>query len=528
MTRVLWQKEFRQHWPWFILLGLMIWVMVVFTSFVFNAQGTGAGFFTGIGFGLWLMMPVAGLILSHLLVSSEYQVKTQLFLEGLPLPRWRMLAVKLWLALFLSLIYAASGVMIGWGFSAGTEPVTPRFLGILLASACGWSGFVFGFFFAMGFLGRYRGVIFLIIAVTLVVIMTTTSIPLGEFPPYALINHNRFGLEREVWPVSDLKWTGLMIAGWVALSLLMGLAREGSIAAMLGQRMSYREKMFVGGGIAIAALTLISIYDKPKPEPFDAPGAVAEEWDGVRVFISPEKEGEPVDLEVALGSRLARELARQRDWLGIPREDFPRIYVIERTDIEEPDEIDWETVADPGAVLMYAGYRERGFSEDRFLAWTLSQSLRKYSLGRVGHEDRWWIVCGLEGLWELEHADSIRLNSRIQQAVHAVREHDLNLETIMGWSLYQEEAGWRAADAVAWMGLRHLAETRGMETVQRLARATVTQPFDRVDGRAVLWDYTHPVKGAFRRATGVSLEDFVEEWKAAILSQRPGVERGDS
>ncbi|MDF1812023.1 MAG: hypothetical protein P1V20_07410 [Verrucomicrobiales bacterium] len=518
MTGVLIQKELRRHWPAFLLLGFLTWSAIFIAAFRLNADGTGAGAFTGVGWGLFWLIPVTGIILGRALISSEYQAKTQIFLEGLPLPKWRMITLKLVLGFLLTCIYTMGSIAIGWLISMGAEIVTPKFLGIMTASACGWSLFVTGFFLVTGFLGRYRLIIYLTLALSIRMIRNS-SIPIREFPPFALIDSSRFGLEKEVWPVFDLQVTGLIILGWIVAAYTLGLAKEGNISSMLGEKMSYREKMFIGGAFGIGFMTLFPfILNEPKPEPFDIPGAVEEEWEGVVVKISPEELEKPVDLEVAIAGKLARRLAKQRDWLGISKEDFPGIFIVEKSDIDEEERIDWEEIPEENVVLMYAGYRQPEFSENRLLSWTLSQVVRKYSKSRVSHEDRWWVVCGLEGLWEMEQTDADTIKAREQMAAKTVKQHGLTIDNLMGWSKYQDDVEWRNADAVAWMGMRKLEQTAGSEAVRTFARMAVAHQVTRTDGRAVAWDYLHPVTSAFEKATGESLENFVTEWRDYILS----------
>lgn len=518
MTWVLLQKELSRNWRTFLILGaltcLAVWTAVIQA----NAYGTGAGAFAGVGSGLFKIMLVAGLMLGHVLIATEYQGKTQLFLEGLPLPKWRMITMKLILGLGLACLYATGSVFIGWLAARGSEVVTANFLGILISSACGWAMFVTGFFLVTGFLGRYRIIIFATILVT-ILILFNTNVPVKDFPPYALIDSSRFGLERDLWPAHNLKITGAMIAGWILAAYILGLAKEGSLSSMLGEKMSYREKMFIGGAFGIGVLMLSNyIFTPKKGEAFSVPGAIVEEWEGVEVAISPEELDNPIDLEVSIASKLARRLAKQRDWLEIPKDEFPKIFVVEKSDIEEVERIDSEDVADQNVVLMYAGYRQKEYSDNRLLSWTLSYVLRKYSLGRVTQEDRWWIVCGLEGLWELEEATPELLAEREQMAVEAVKKHGLTIENLMDWSKYQEDAEWRSADAVAWMGMRKLVAEKGKQAVLKFAQATVLERVTREDSRAVAWHYINPVTPAFKTATGLELEDFTNLWREYILS----------
>ena len=131
---------------------------------------------------------------------------------------------------------------------------------------------------------------------------------------------------------------------------------------------------------------------------------------------------------------------------------------------------------------MYAGYRQKEFSENRLLSWTLSYIMRKHSMDRVAQEDRWWIVCGLEGLWELEEADGETIRQREQMALEAVKEHGLTMQNLMDWAKYQDDVEWRSADAVAWMGMRLLEEKLGKEVVVKFAKRSVPDGQNRLRG----------------------------------------------
>ena len=139
-------------------------------------------------------------------------------------------------------------------------------------------------------------------------------------------------------------------------------------------------------------------------------------------------------------------------------------------------------------------------------------------MDRVAQEDRWWIVCGLEGLWELEEADGETIRQREQMALEAVKEHGLTMQNLMDWAKYQDDVEWRSADAVAWMGMRLLEEKLGKEVVVKFAKRSVTRRVNREDGRAVAWDFMNSVTAAFKKTTGQELEEFTDQWREFILS----------
>ena len=136
-------------------------------------------------------------------------------------------------------------------------------------------------------------------------------------------------------------------------------------------------------------------------------------------------------------------------------------------------------------------------------------------------EHRWWIVCGFEGLWELEEADEETIAAREKMAYDTIDEYGFSVEQLLGRAAFRDTAGWREADSVAWMGFRFLKEEIGEEKLQELGQRTVVQKVDRVDSRVVIWDAMHPVRGTFEKVTGLTLEEFVEGTTAYIRKHAP-------
>lgn len=504
MTGVLLRKELRQHGVWMAIILPVTWMLFALVVFASLASGLGGGVFYGIGQGLSYLLIIPVYLLCHRLVAVEFRSRSRLFLEGLPLSLFRLVTVKAGLALFIGVVMAVGAVLVGVLASAGSEAVSTNFLGILFSSAAIWTAFLVGFCFFLSFLGRYKTFVIIAILIGLTIFSNSAPVPLSAFPPFGLIH--RFGFERDQWPVTELWQTGLITTGFLAAGFVIGLAKEGSVAALLGEVMSYREKMMLGAGLVIVFLAVSPLLEE-KAEPFGIPGAVEETHDGAQVFVSPEDIDRAVDEDIALAAFLAREVAAKRDWLGIPAEDFPPVYVVEDTGLED-EMIDWELVEGDRVVLMYAGYREPGFSRAKLLAYTMSVSLSVHTLGRIDREHRWWLVCGIEGLWEMESAGEAAVAAREKVAFDTIKEHGFSLDRLMGRDLYSEEAGWREADAVAWMSFRYLEETVGMDKVQNLVRAALTRKVSRRDSRPVWREMIQTVPGVFAAETGLTLEEF--------------------
>ena len=108
MMRGLLTKELRQHGTTFAFLFLVLLgalTLIVGNSLLRRAAGGG---FSAVQMLHVTFVPIACLVLGQVLIATEFRQKTQLFLEGLPLPRWRMLAVKFTLGLALLVVSVAA------------------------------------------------------------------------------------------------------------------------------------------------------------------------------------------------------------------------------------------------------------------------------------------------------------------------------------------------------------------------------------------------------------------------------------
>ncbi|MES2572563.1 MAG: hypothetical protein V4710_21245, partial [Verrucomicrobiota bacterium] len=272
MIRGLIEKELRQHGLTFLSLLLVLaggLTLIIGNKFLGAVGGTPL-------YAAQLMqvtfVPIACLVLSQILVVIEFRQKTQLFLEGLPLPRWRMIAIKYALGLALVLTGAALILAITIWDGRGNHGMTPRFLLILaLRSGC-WCWFVYNLFFAHAFLGRYRLLLCLLVLAAWI-ILAQAKIPMGDFAPLQLIG-TRFPHERGVIPVHDLAITASIALGLLAGAFCLGLVRDATIASLLADKMSSREKSSIGFLLFGLFIVLIINWERMNDSaPIRIPGA---------------------------------------------------------------------------------------------------------------------------------------------------------------------------------------------------------------------------------------------------------------
>lgn len=522
MNLVLLSKEIRQHGAIFLVLFLLDIAASFLVSEAISVSGASGSVLTGAGFTLITLITITAATACHRLVVLEYQKKTNLFLEALPLPRWRMLTTKLLFGWFLLLSAAAAVLLLGWAL-AGSEIRTSRFLTILLYRSLLWASFIYAFFFVTSFLGRYRIPLYLFLGIALLWLASGSSLRLGEFPPFALVHSNHFAFEREVLPARDVLWTSGLVAALFAGAMVLGLAREGSVAAMLGERMSYREHLFFGGAFFVL-ISLPGLVEHHHPEPFRLPGALEDELHGIRISISPDHLSGPVDRELALAESLTATLAHERDWLGIPVSNWPAVFLVERTGLKaEPDQLPYEAgkLENDEGCLLYADYRGEGFPDAAFALFVARQCLRVYSRDRIEREEKRWVFDGLGLVRELQASTPEARAEWVNRAVEAVHEHPLAASDLTAWDRYEQSAGQEPARAVSWHLLQTLLDQSGEDRFRRFVVAALGPPVPARDVRAVVRDRLHPTRQVFARTTGMTLAEFLTAWRSRLPAAPP-------
>jgi hypothetical protein len=194
--------------------------------------------------------------------------------------------------------------------------LTPRFIGILSTRVFSVTLVAYNLFFAMGFLGRYRMALYLIGLFACFAIGEMTDIELKRFGPFALLDE-RFPYESETFPWDALWTTWALSAVFLLLAFALSLTREGTVAALLAEKMSHREKVFIAAFLVGMVFAFSVLDEKKKREPFDLQEAITETRGGVTTKVA---------LRGAKEDPEARRIARFELRLRVPdqgRSGFP-------------------------------------------------------------------------------------------------------------------------------------------------------------------------------------------------------------
>ena len=526
MIRSILYKELRQHWWAFLLIGIICGLGYLGLVASAARVGTQGSTFTVLRlFSVYICL--AAVVLGNRLVVSEYHAQTQLFLEALPLPRRRIALIKYFLGLVTVTFIAATAFAITLLMGLRTEVLTWNFIFFLILRFGAFCFFSYSLIFLFGFLGRYRIAFVIVVIIGTRIFSDHVSFEIVDLYPLKMIGPT-FAFERENFPLNPFLITiGL---GFIFLLMSLGLAtiREGSVAALLGEKMSHREK------ITVAILLMGSMFggyllDEHKPkEAYRLHGAATSSAPskGIQVSVSPDStEGQ------ILADKLREDMEALGEYLGI--KSLPPVFVIHRADLD-PDLHERGFLNKREGVVLRTNFSSQEWSYEHFVEKLVGQLLRVHSNRRLLKEDRFWILDGFTLFWA-RRSDESTVSTDVEETLNA--SPDLLLRALYGtrdrspftpsdmrrWVLLQDELGHEITAGIAWSVLRVLESTAGPEKCRAFLQSILA--VDSPKGIATsLRDLFSPPEQHFRDHAGLSLEEFLPVWRRELEGLRSGNE----
>jgi hypothetical protein len=516
MTWTLLRKELQQHWVALVLLLMATLVGYPVIAATERVRGQAGTAFEGLRLFVIVLGLLSGLVLCHRLVVLEFQAKTQLFLAALPVARWRMLAVKYGLGL------AVMFTLLGLSFTFAVvsawnrELFTARFLAIVALRAFSVLWFAYSLFFVMGLLGRYRVALYLAGLLALMALHEHTRLQLDRFGPVALLD-TRFAYETEFYPWADLRTTWALAMAFVALAFILGLVREGTVAALLAEKMSHREKIFVAALMVGLTWSLAVLSEKVKKAPFDLQQAATERRPGVLVKVAyGGTGGEPEARRLA--AVVVQEVAAARDYLGL--QEVPPLFITRRRDLDARRYERGELVEAEG-IHVQANFGSKDWQDQPFIAWLLRETLITASEGRLELESKRWVLDGFALFWTLRERGEAPLAADKVRALRALYgvEGGFTSQDLRRWLSFEERVGRDIASAVAWSGIHTLAVHHGSKGCQQFLRAVLGEALPK-DFRAALRERRGSTERRMLEATGQDFARFFQLWEADLAQAR--------
>ncbi len=499
MIRGLIDKELRQHGGLFFFAGLLLglgMVMLVRTEVLARMGGS---VFYLLKLLLLLLFPLLTLVLGNVLIAGEFRQKSQLFLEALPLPRWLMLAVKygigLTVAMSLALLLLA---FAGWQGGA-TEAMTQPFALLLAVKTCGWAAFCWAVCFCHGFLGRYRLAVALIIVLGLLGAQSGLGLKVSHFGPFDLIG-DQFAFERAVWPTTALAITLGLVVLISALGFALGLVRDATVAGMLSEKMSARERTaFIMIGLTSILIIGSTVERHQNTEPLNLPGSV-DLHSGPASVSAAAAVNEPTTEDIAALHAHAKSainlLTAAREYLGA--EDLPPLFLVHRPDFKAGEIEEGKLDSRQGALLRLNALKTPP-NDTALRREILHRVLSARQHYRMELTDRRWVLLGFCDWWTQAESDTAPSD----------RPVSITGDDLRDWLRFEKdqdeiEIRQRAGQCIASM------ENGRIGGRQSFLQATLGKTTSH-DARATFHDLIHPLESELKRATGWDFDDLASD-----------------
>lgn len=505
MSAGLLRKEWREHRGAWVLFHLFFGVMLVLIVFAGDRYATKGSVFELLKVPVAVLGSAGALYVANRLVVREYGQRTQLFLEALPLSRTRILVTKLWLGATVLLLPLALTFLVLWAMAGEHEEVTPRFLLLLGLRAAtpvllGWA-----FFVLAGLVGRYRNPLYILLLLSAFTADHLTDFDLSKTGPFALLGTD-FAFERQriPWEHLGVCWA---LAG-VAVGVCFGLVlyRDGTLAELLSQRMSHREKVFIAC-VFVGLIVVTSMMEQAKQrKPFALHQAEQSQVKDTAVQVAS---GVGFSTEEArrMADRLAGDLGALSDYLGLPK--LPTVAVLPIRELDA-DVFQRAKLEKADGVVVRANLAAPDFDVRAFEAFLFREVLIHASEGVVRREERQWLLDGFTTWWAHRDGDAQRLPLRA--AVASREDFDSR-----HWLSTRERLGPCLSGALAARGVQVLHERLGETGFQAVMRGVLAQP----PGTGFWGMWHEPRLDALLREQGTLSEDELSRlWREALRKER--------
>jgi ABC-type transport system involved in multi-copper enzyme maturation permease subunit len=515
MIRGLVEKEYRQHSKVAVLILLAMVVgqlALTVNKFVHDKGGSSFSLLSELWF---YIVPLVALVLGTALVATEFRNRTQLFLEGLPMPRWMLLTVKYLLGLGIVLLCTASLLAGAWLIGRNAEAMSVNFCLLLFVKSMAWAWFCWAVCFAHGFLGKYRGWTGVLLISGLILLQSMGIVPVTHFGPFELISE-RFAYERFVWPVATLWITATLIMTMTLAGFAFGLIRDGTVAAMFSEKMSMREKI-VFTIMAFAAFLGVVMFkiQVDSEKPLNLPGSVDFKRGAAMVFVAAAVTDPTPEEQQALTAH-ATAAGEMLEQVGIylECESLPRVYLIHRRDLDT----DIESRISPRRVEMRINLLKH-HPEDAVLQERILHSmLTAHQCNRLDSDTRGWLLQGFSVWWPVRAvaktpAEFIKLPRHGEKPM---------VRTLCRWDLenwLKTKGRMTESEHKTSAGLAMIVLGDYGEESRRRFLATILGYSAPKNASATLHDWFHPVGSTLKSTTGSDLSSFAQKWTTAIQTE---------
>ncbi len=462
------------------------------------------------------ILPLAGLALGNRLVVHELHGRTMRFIESLPTPRYEQLIVKFVVGLVVLVAIAIGELFASELMALTREPFDAWFLFLLLSRTLAYVFFGWCLFFTMGFFGRIRVLIYVVMLVGLLVIASTTQLELMHFGPFAMVAPE-MTTDRVRFPGTEIAVSVGLGLAFLAIGAALVSIRDGSVQERLAQPMSQRDRAMFG----ISFIGLLSIWGafehEAEPLPYEMVGHVvhASSLPIAIGFGDPQVEPDAR----AVMTELEPTIASFREAMDAARLPQMRVVLRRALDTHTFEQV---TLSHGDGMLVRANFlASRSPDAGAISAAVLEGMLDAYTRRRARFEPRRWWRDGLSTYWAYDRGQLPPV--RLAQAAWATRTRGPDVPRIDHFDRVREELGDEMAASLAATGVMALEHARPGAVAQAIPVTFAASPPE--DIRATLADWLHPVRAQIEDATGIDAAAHTQAWDETLaqIRARPDV-----
>ena len=479
LMHALLRKELREH-RW-VLLAMLLVLAICQASTLIAAKEMGSpmGAYQKL---VVAIAPLMALVLANRLVVREYMGRTQLFLETLPVNRSQVLALKWLLGAALLVLAMAACLGVTLLAARGQVSLTPHYIALVAIRSASFIFLAYALAFAIGLTGRYRYVIWGVLAGSIIMADTAGQIATALWPPFLLVQESMV-YERLQLPLRAVLITCGIAMALVAATFALALSAQGSLVVALSRRMTPREKSGVTIGILILMMAF-GVIEMRKSKPAFKLRHAVHSADGPAVAVGIAN-GRSAAQELA--NLLSSDLARLQAFLALPQ--APALAALP-DDSLDGDAFQRAALPNADGVVVRAAFTNSQFDREGFRAYALAASMQWYSHGRAAMEEKRWLLDGA-AQWLVardlpQQQETLALRAAFAARLLQARQRDAG-SAVRQWLTVREELGTCLSDALAWRMVSSLAQQMGEQRFQALSR-TVLAARAPDDARASLFE----------------------------------------
>jgi hypothetical protein len=371
-------------------------------------------------------------------------------------------------------------------------------------------------FYSHAFLGRYR-IGFAVLVLLAFIWLHEAGVETTRFAPLQLMDE-RFAFERHHFP-GEAFWTTIGLAALLtALGFGLGLVRDATVATLLAEKMSSREKVFTTFlGLAGLFLAMYLSEHFKTATPVKLPGA-SEGFEGVVQVYATAAVDAPKAEETAILAKTARDTAKQLSEMAefLRCSSLPPVFIVHRRDLGANEFQDGALKWDQG-LMVRTNLTATDFDPERLQVWIERQMLVTRTRGLANRERNAWVLDGFLVWWSNREGTENRSRhwAAILAASAEAMPRDFSREHLKRWYSFRHQAGEIKARCLAGVGFDTLVRQHGEEACRKFSGEFFARDYPE-DVRGWLRDISNPAGRRLRRAANISLDDFVKEWRKAV------------